>query len=105
MNGGKSGIGKKSGAHLSGVSAMGNGSIGANHGYGPIGGGLTGMSGPAATSNLPSYAAMGNLGMNLNVYKQQSSNGNSNIKESISFSKINAKMKKKQQNNNMNGLQ
>jgi hypothetical protein len=38
---------------------------------------------------------MGNLGMNLNAYKGQGNSNNSNIKESISFSKINAKMKKR----------
>ena len=33
-------------------------------------------------------------GMNMNVYKQNSGN-NSNIKDSISFSKMNAKIKKR----------
>ena len=42
--------------------------------------------------------------MNINVYKQNSS-GNNNTKDSIPFSKINSKMKKKQFNNNLNGLQ
>lgn len=67
---------------------MSNGTIGgSNHGYGPIGGGI---------SNIM------NNNMNINVYKQNSS-GN-NTKDSISFSKINSKLKKKQFNNNLNGL-
>ena len=75
---------------------MNNGTIGSAHGYGPIGGGLAGMGGPSGSSQLPSYSgAMGNIGMNLNVYKGGSNSNNSNIKESISFSKINAKMKKR----------
>jgi hypothetical protein len=69
MNGGKNGIGKKSNALLSGGAALNNGSVGANHGYGPIGGGLSGMPGAAASSNLPNYGGIGNLGMNINVYK------------------------------------
>jgi hypothetical protein len=69
---------------------MSNGTIGgSNHGYGPIGGGI---------SNIM------NNNMNINVYKQNSS-GNNNTKDSIPFSKINSKMKKKQFNNNLNGLQ
>jgi hypothetical protein len=52
------------------------------------------MNGPGGSSQLPNYSgAMGNLGMN--AYKGQGNSNNSNIKESISFSKINAKMKKR----------
>ena len=75
---------------------MSNGTIGSSHGYGPIGGGLSGLSGPAASNQLPSYSGtMGNIAMNINVYKGQGNTNNQNIKESISFSKINAKMKKR----------
>jgi hypothetical protein len=69
MNGGKNGIGKKSNATLSGGNALNNGTLGANHGYGPIGGGLNNISGAAAPGNMPNYGGMGNLGMNINVYK------------------------------------
>ena len=45
------------------------------------------------------------MGMNMNVYKSNNNNINQqNIKESISFSKINAKIKKRTMNN-MGGLQ
>ena len=46
-----------------------------------------------------------NLPMNMNVYKNNSSNQPTNIKDSISFSKINAKIKKRQMNPNLTGLQ
>jgi hypothetical protein len=50
---------------------------------------------------------MPSLGMNINVYKQGSATNNtqSTIKDSLSFSKINAKIKKRQLNGaNMTGL-
>ena len=77
------------------MSNLSNGTIGvSNHGYGPIGGG-------ALAGLMANNTGMG--GMNINVYKQNSSN-NQNIKDSISFSKINAKMKKRQLNTNISGL-
>lgn len=63
---------------------MSNGTIGGNnHGYGPIGGGISGLQQASGT-------------MNINVYKQNSNTSTNpqNIKDSISFSKINSKMKK-----------
>lgn len=75
---------------------MSNGTIGSTHGYGPMGGGLGGMGGPGGSNQLPNYSgAIGNMGMNINVYKGQSNSNNQNIKESISFSKINANFKQK----------
>ena len=73
---------------------MSNGTIGGStHGYGPIGGGIS------------SLMNTGGGTMNINVYKGGTSNNTQNIKDSISFSKINSKMKKKQFNNNLTGLQ
>jgi hypothetical protein len=72
---------------------MSNGTMGGNnHGYGPIGGGISGLQNANGT-------------MNINVYKQNSTTSSNpqNIKESISFSKINSKMKKPFKNN-LNGL-
>ena len=108
MNGAK----KKSNAHLitgtGGTSNMNSGTLGAStHGYGPISTGLNGLIsgvGPSLNSNVQ---AMPSLGMNINVYKQGSATNNtqSNIKDSLSFSKINAKIKKRQLNGaNMTGL-
>jgi TRAP-type uncharacterized transport system substrate-binding protein len=76
------------------MNQMSNGTIGGStHGYGPISGGISSLMTNATGT------------MNINVYKQNSSGNNTqNIKDSISFSKINQKMKKKQFNNNINGL-
>lgn len=58
--------------------------------------------GPTGAQNtLSTFGGMG--GMSMNVYKQNSGQ-NSNIKDSISFSKMKAKIKKRQLNN-MGGLQ
>jgi hypothetical protein len=66
------------------INQMSNGTIGGStHGYGPIGGGI------------PSLMSTGGGTMNINVYKGGNSSTNQNIKDSISFSKINSKMKKK----------
>lgn len=57
--------------------------------------------GPSTGQNT--LSTFGGIGaMNMNVYKQNSGQ-QSNIKDSISFSKMNAKIKKRQLNN-MGGL-
>jgi len=85
VNGGKQSIGKKSNALLSGAGNLSNGTIGGNnHGYGPLGGGLQGIMQVAGVSGN-----QGNLGgfqgMNMNAYKQNSSNQG----------QLNSKMKKR----------
>ena len=97
MNGGKTGLGKKSNAMLGvGPGVASNGTMGGStHGYGPIGGpgGYKGIISGGTNANQHN-----NINMNINVYKQGSNSSNSNqgnIKESISFSKINAKIKKR----------
>lgn len=99
MNGGKNGLGKKSNALLTGPGVgqnINSGTLGAStHGYGPISSGLNGLiSGVGPSSNMQ---AMPGLGMNINVYKQGSASNNSQtaIKDSLGFSKINAKIKKR----------
>lgn len=89
---------------LSGVPTgpnMNTGTLNNNHGYGPIGTGISGIitgGGSSAQQTMSGFAGISNH-MNINVYKQGSANqphvNQSTIKDSISFSKINAKIKKR----------
>ena len=92
----KQGLGKKSNAMLHGVGSNGMMAVGTLE-YAPMMGNQK-----SSVSNQ--------MHNNINVYKNSQSHHNSNansIKDSISFSKINAKMKKRQLHNpnNMPNLQ